>query len=105
MYQNSLFPLRTIIGGAVPIGRESSVHQIFQSQESRNLEIEYDFTLKSSIAETFTDPHYYNYLPVFNIDGKILSPGEGMDTLPVPPPPLLLANISPSNVYARTGNH
>src|SRR5688500_18235650 len=92
MYQSSLFPLRTIVGPAIPIGKESSVRQTFQSRESRDLPVTYDWTLKSSMAETVTDQHYYEYLSVFDIDGTTLLPGEGMDTLPQPPRPLPFAD-------------
>ena len=87
MYQSSFFPLRTIIGDAVPIGKVSSIRKVFETNESKKLEIEYDFSLKPSIADTQIDHHYSAYLPTFEVDGKTLSPGEGMDTLPLPPRP------------------
>lgn len=92
MYQNSLFPLRTIVGKAIPIGKESNIRKVFESTESKTLEINYDFSLKASIVDTKTDPHYAHYLPTFDIDGATISPGEGMDTLPVPSNPRPFGN-------------
>jgi hypothetical protein len=87
MYQNSFYPLRTIVGDAIPIGKESDIRKVFESEESKKLEIDYDFSLKPSILDIHTDPHYSKYLPSFDIDGTTISPGEGMDTLPLPPGP------------------
>ena len=92
MYQNSLFPLRTIIGNAIPIGKESSIRKVFESTESKALAINYDFNLKASIVDTKTESHYAHYLPTFDIDGTTISPGEGMDTLPLPSNPRPFGN-------------
>jgi hypothetical protein len=87
MYQSSFFPLRSIVGDAVPIGKVSNIRKVFETDDSRKLDIEYDFSVKPSILDTRTDPHYAAYLPVFQIDGQTITPGEGMDTLPLPPGP------------------
>lgn len=87
MYQTSLFPLRTIVGNASPILKGSSIRKVFESTESKKLKIKYGINLKPSIIDTTTSPHYANYLPIFDIGGTTISPGEGMDILPVPPNP------------------
>lgn len=92
MFQNSLFPLRTIVGDAVPIENVSNIRKVFESEESRNSRIEYEFSLKPSITDTVEDPHYSRYLPRFTVNGQIILPGEGMDRLPAPPAPLSFAN-------------
>ncbi|WP_019142906.1 hypothetical protein [Noviherbaspirillum massiliense] len=88
MLQTSLFPLRTILGDAIPLGKTPKISQTFESQESKQLQIEYEVVAKPGITATITDPHYRNYLPVYDIGGTSLVPGAGMDTLPVPPAPL-----------------
>jgi hypothetical protein len=88
MFQNSLFPLRTIVGDSVPIGKVSSVRRVFESEESRKNGIKYNVSLKYSIAETIDDPQYLKYLPSLIVDRQTISPGEGMNRLPVPPSPL-----------------
>lgn len=87
MHKSSYFPLRTILGDAIPVEKNTNVRQIFQSQESRNFNIQYDIALKNSISDTFTDSHYYNFLPIFDLNGTTFYPGEGMNTLPIPPRP------------------
>lgn len=91
MYQNSIFPLRTIVGNAIPIGK-NSIRKVFESKESGALAMQYDFNLKASIVDTKTDPHYAHYLPTFVINGTTISPGEGMDTLPLPSNPRPFGN-------------
>lgn len=91
MYQNSIFPLRTIVGNAIPIGK-NSIRKVFESKESGALAMQYDFNLKASIVDTKTDPHYAHYLPSFVINGTTISPGEGMDTLPLPSNPRPFGN-------------
>jgi hypothetical protein len=84
MFQNSHFPLRTIVGDAVPIGKASNIRQVFESAESKDHDFEYDFSLKSSITEMVEDPRYSRFFPSFTIDNRIIRPGEGMDSLPLP---------------------
>lgn len=94
MNQNSLFPLRTIVGDAIPI-EQKSILQTFESAESKNLGIEY-ITMVTSIGGTeAADQAYYRFLPTYNIRGTVLTPGEGMDTLPRPPTWLPFGNDDP----------
>src|SRR5262245_3204290 len=81
MYQSSLFPLRSIVGDAVPL--DSPPLKVFESTESKALEISYSSRFNPS--KTHPDPKYTNYLSLFDIDGTVVSPGEGMDDLPMPP--------------------
>ena len=85
MHQSSLFPLRTIVGRAIPLGKQPNIRKVFESEQSKKLEIEYEFSSKPSILETRTDHRYLRYLPTFDVDGTVILPGEGMDSLPLPP--------------------
>ncbi len=85
MYQNSLFPLRTIVGKPIPI-KKDGIKQISESPTSKKTGINYDFQLNSSIFDTVLDVHYSNLLTKFIVNGKSFTFGEGMNTLPIPPP-------------------
>jgi len=87
MYQGSLFPLRTAVGQAIPIGKKSKIGMISQSHGSRDLSMAYDWDVKGSINDTIDDPRYADYLPLINIGGVQYTPGSGMAILPPPPSP------------------
>ena len=91
MYQSSLFPLRTAVGRAIPIGKKSSVKLLSQSPASRNLNIVYDWDVKPSIGDTEIDSRYAEFLPQLIVGGTTFVPGSGMDVLPLPPAPLPFA--------------
>jgi hypothetical protein len=89
MYQNSFYPLRTIVGDPIAInlvrtgtgtiaqqlGPDISI--VEESQASKNLEHIYDFKYKK-LTETTTDAHYKNYFPVFEWSRRTSVSGSGM---------------------------
>ncbi len=77
MYQTSIYPLRTCVGRAIPVGKPGNIRLIGQSPQSGREEIKYDFAVKSRIAETESHPGdgtpahpgYRDYLPVYEAGG------------------------------------
>jgi hypothetical protein len=94
VYQDAFFPLRTIAGRAVRLAQNAAkqpdVVLLEESATSRDVDIQYAWKLKASLAGTVADPLYERYLPVLELSAtpggapEIVQPGPGMDTVPIP---------------------
>ena len=94
MYQTSLYPLRSTVGDVIEIDTagkplKPGIHILEQSSQSINLKINYEFLSNADVY-----PPYKKFLPVIERSGEtILTPGEGMDTLPPASHPLFCGSV------------
>jgi hypothetical protein len=89
MLQSNFYPLRSLVGKAIPIRTidptTADCAVIDRSPAFRQLGADPIIKLRASLGQTISDPIYGNFLPkVVAADGTAYTPGDGMATLPLP---------------------
>jgi hypothetical protein len=88
MLNRALFPLRTVVGAAVPIAvthaGSADVSVLAQSESATQLGLQYHFKHRSSLAPALQDPEYQLYFPSYASGQNQIVAGPGVSNLPPP---------------------
>lgn len=78
MYAHPFYPLRTIVGSPIQIVPQQGTDKLFrhegESAASRELAIDYDAKLRTSLEDSRDDADYLRYFTVFESDGGTTPP-------------------------------